>query len=437
MNKVVKLALICEHTDKSGSPVDYKVVYKLLWKLQAQTRDIKNKSIQYCWEFSNFSSDYYKQYHEYPKDKDVLNYTLGGFVNDKFKTGNDLYSANCSTTVRTVCSEFKNAKSDIIKGTKSIISYKANQPLDLHNKSIRLEYRDHDYYVNLKLLNRPAFKSLNYANSEITFKVLVKDKSTRTILERCIDQIYDISASKLIYNQKKKCWYLNLVYSFETQVVDTLDPDKILGVDLGVHYPICASVYGDLARFIINGGEIEEFRRRVEARKKSMLKQGKNCGDGRIGHGTQTRNKPVYSIEDKIARFRDTTNHKYSRALIDYAVKNGCGTIQMEELTGITAESNRFLKNWSYFDLQTKIEYKAQEVGIKVVYIKPRYTSKRCSKCGYIDSDNRKTQAVFKCLKCGFEENADYNASQNIGIKNIDKIIDETKEISCGSDVNI
>lgn len=431
MNKVVKLALICEHSDKDGNPVDYKDVYKLLWSLQSQTREIKNKSIQYCWEYSNFSSDYYKEHHEYPKEKDVLDYTLGGFVNDKFKTGNDLYSANCSTTVRTVCAEFKNAKTDFLKGTRSIISYKANQPLDLHNKSIRLEHQDETFYLYLKLLNRPAFKRLNYKNSEIRFKVIVRDASTRTILERCVDSIYDIGASKLIYNQKKKCWFLNMVYAFETQEVSALDPDKILGVDLGVHYPICASVYGDLNRFTIHGGEIEEFRRRVESRRLSMLKQGKNCGDGRQGHGIKARNKPVYAIEDKIARFRDTANHKYSRALIDYAVKNGCGTIQMEELTGITSEANRFLKNWSYFDLQTKIEYKAKEAGIRVVYIKPRYTSQRCSKCGYIDRENRQTQASFVCLKCGFEANADYNASQNIAIPNIDKVIEQDMNNGC------
>lgn len=426
MNKVVKLELICEHSDKSGNPVDYKDIYKLLWKLQSQTREIKNKSIQYCWEYSNFSSDYYKEKHEYPKEKDILNYTLDGFVNDKFKTGNDLYSANCSTTTRAVCSEFKNSKKEFIKGTKSIISYKENQPLDLHNKSIRIEFADHEFYVYLKLLNRSALKDLNYANSEIRFKILVRDRSTRTILERCVDNIYGIGASKLIYNKNKKRWFLNLVYAFEIQSENALEPDRILGVDLGVHYPICASVYGDLKRFTINGGEIEEFRRRVEARKLSMLKQGKNCGEGRCGHGIQTRNKPVYAIEDKIARFRDTANHKYSHALIDYAVNNRCGTIQMEDLTGITSEANRFLKNWSYYDLQTKIEYKAKEKGIKIVYIKPRYTSKRCSKCGYIDKENRQTQASFKCLKCGFEENADYNASQNISIRDIDKIIDES-----------
>ena len=424
MNKVVKLALICEQQNKDGEEVDYKEVYRILWDLQKQTREIKNRSIQYCWEYSNFSSDYFRKFNEYPNEKEVLSYTLAGFVNDKFKTGNDLYSGNCSTTVRTVCGEFKNAKSDMIKGNRSIISYKANQPLDLHNKCIRITFSNNTFYVHLKLLNRPAFKRLNFSNSEITFKIIVRDNSTKTILERCVDSIYGISASKLIYNQKKKQWFLNLVYSFKNEISNTLDPNKILGVDLGIHFPICASVYGDLHRLTIDGGEIENFRKKVEARKYSMLRQGKNCGDGRIGHGVQTRNKPVYSIEDKIAKFRDTANHKYSRTLIEYALKNNCGIIQMEDLKGITSSANKFLKNWSYFDLQTKIEYKAEEAGIKVVYVAPKYTSQRCSKCGYIDKENRPTQAKFVCIKCGFEANADYNASQNIGIQNIDKIIE-------------
>lgn len=141
------------------------------------------------------------------------------------------------------------------------------------------------------------------------------------------------------------------------------------------------------------------------------------------------RTEPALNIGNKIARFRDTTNHKYSRALIEYAVKKGCGTIQMEKLTGITSsitsKSDRFLKDWTYYDLQTKIENKAKEVGINVVYIAPKYTSQRCSKCGYIHKDNRPNQAKFRCLECDFERNADYNASQNIGIKNIDKIIEK------------
>jgi putative transposase len=48
-----------------------------------------------------------------------------------------------------------------------------------------------------------------------------------------------------------------------------------------------------------------------------------------------------------------------------------------------------FLKNWSYFDLQEKIQYKPKLVGIKVIKINPEYTSQRYSKCGHIANENR------------------------------------------------
>nr|WP_226967283.1 transposase [Streptomyces phaeolivaceus] len=42
------------------------------------------------------------------------------------------------------------------------------------------------------------------------------------------------------------------------------------------------------------------------------------------------------------------------------------------------------------------------------------YTSLRCSACGWIDKNSRKSQAGFVCSSCGFTCNADPNASINI-----------------------
>ena len=81
--------------------------------------------------------------------------------------------------------------------------------------------------------------------------------------------------------------------------------------------------------------------------------------------------------------------------------------------------------------MQHKIEYKAKEQGIKVVYINPAYTSLRCSKCGKIHKDNHPTRSQFICAHCGFKTLHDYNASQNIAVDNIDTIIDK-ELVSCG-----
>ena len=42
------------------------------------------------------------------------------------------------------------------------------------------------------------------------------------------------------------------------------------------------------------------------------------------------------------------------------------------------------------------------------------YTSLRCSACGWIDKNSRKSQAGFVCSSCGFTCNADTNAAKNI-----------------------
>ena len=425
-NKVVKIALICDQIDKDGKDVNYNDIYKLLWDLQKQTREAKNKVIRLCWEWSGYSSKYFKTHEEYPKDKEIFGISLRGYLYDRIKGDYNLYSGNLSQSAEIAYKEYKNSLKDVLRGDKSIINYRENQPLDIKNKAIQLLYENDNFFVRVALINKDKQKELNFKDCSVRFKLLVKDDSTRTILERCFDEVYTITASKIMYNKKKKQWYINLGYKFTKEIDKTLDKDRILGVDLGVINPLVASVYGSYDRLIIGGGEIDKFRKRVEANKVQMLKQGKYCGDGRIGHGVNTRNKPAYNIEDKISRFRDTVNHKYSKAVVDYAVKNNCGTIQMEDLKGITQNKNeRYLKNWTYFDLQTKIEYKAKALGIEVKYKNPKYTSQRCSKCGHIAEENRPEQKTFKCVKCGFKVNADYNASQNLAIKDIDKIIEQ------------
>ena len=432
MTKVVKIALISNVTNKDNEEIEYKDVCRCLWDLQNETRDIKNKTVRECWEWYGFSNEYNVTNKEYPKERDFLirnkadgtkkDYSLDGFIYDKYKADSNLYSGNLTTSMRAVTAAYKNSIKDILKGEKSILSYKANQPLDLHNKAINLNWdaEEKTFYLVLSLLNTAGKKK--YGIDTFKFQAVVKDGSTKAILERCYDGVYKISASKLIWNKKKKQWFLNLSYSFEKETKE-LDKNKVLGVNLGVKYPICASIYGDKGRLIVDGSEIIEFRNRVEARRNGLKRQAAVCGDGRIGHGYKTRMKPVLNIADKIARFRDTFNHKVSRRLIEYAVKNDCGIIQLEDLKGITEDAEPFLKNWSYYDLQNKIEYKAKENGIKVQYINPQYTSQRCSKCGFIHKDNHPERDIFICGHCGFKTLHDYNASQNIGIVDIDKII--------------
>jgi transposase len=46
--------------------------------------------------------------------------------------------------------------------------------------------------------------------------------------------------------------------------------------------------------------------------------------------------------------------------------------------------------------------------------ISPAFTSQRCSACGHIAAESRKSQALFACAACGYVCNADVNAAKNI-----------------------
>lgn len=57
---------------------------------------------------------------------------------------------------------------------------------------------------------------------------------------------------------------------------------------------------------------------------------------------------------------------------------------------------------------------KAESAGRVVIAVDPRRTSQRCARCGHVAARNRLTQAVFRCLACGYQAHADVNAAQNI-----------------------
>ena len=56
----------------------------------------------------------------------------------------------------------------------------------------------------------------------------------------------------------------------------------------------------------------------------------------------------------------------------------------------------------------------AEKHGIRIHTTPSMYTSQQCPICGTIDRDNRKDQEHFKCINCGYSNNADLNASFNI-----------------------
>jgi putative transposase len=394
-----------------------KEIHKILHELMFEERKIKNKTICAIYEWSDFKAEYKEKYGIYPKPENILNKKDGGFyksargyiakfIQDKYYKNN---TGNSSSAIQSAIKLFQNKYKDMLKGLCSLPYYKNYNNIALHNKSINLYKEEKKHYIDVSLLSNEYKKELKLKSGKNIFSLIVGDNTQRIILNRILSEEYKIVESQLRYNKKLKKFFIYLGYSFNQTKFTT--GKNILGIDMGIKYPVYIALKDSLKRWKITGGEIEAFRKQVEKRRYLMRRQRLVTKNRQRGRNNML--KPIVKIGDKIARFRDTINHRYSKFIINIAIKNNVGTIIMEDLTGINKE-NLFLRNWSYYDLQQKIKYKADEVGIKVILINPAYTSQTCSHCGFVDKKNRKSQKDFKCLACGYEENAYYNAALNI-----------------------
>ncbi|MFY9922807.1 MAG: transposase [Mycobacterium sp.] len=73
---------------------------------------------------------------------------------------------------------------------------------------------------------------------------------------------------------------------------------------------------------------------------------------------------------------------------------------------------NRAIRGSGWGLLAARLQYKAHG---RIEQIPAAYTSQRCSACGHVALENRKSQAVFQCEACSAGRcNADVNAARNI-----------------------
>lgn len=428
----------------------WEVLGKSLRDVQYNTWKMANKALRMQWDYQNFDYAYKEKYGDYFKKINGTlpsgNKSIGADIMAETTEYHSIMNSNMKDAIlRMVTTKWSNDLKEILNGNISIPSFKRTLPIELHNKQMMNSKREiqlfaeqteiyTNYSIKIALLAKKyAKETYDMPDGWFHLALAVKDHYQVAILDRLISGEYKLSMSKMTYDSRKKKWFLLLAYSFEPQKKE-LDDSKIMGIDIGVAVPAMLAINSDnrFRRSVGDAKEISDFTTQMKERRRRLQKKLADSGTGRRGHGRKTFLKPLDKLGHKIANFKETKNHQWSRIIVDQAIKNDCGVIQMEDLTGIS-ENNTFLKNWTFFSLQQKIKYKAEEVGIKVNFIKPRYTSSRCSKCGHIhrsvDKEKwRPTQAQFFCQSCGFQTNADYNAAKNISIKDIDKLIEKEME---------
>jgi IS605 OrfB family transposase len=195
-------------------------------------------------------------------------------------------------------------------------------------------------------------------------------------------------------------------YLFATCNVDEptlVDVEGVLGVDLGM-----ANIALDSDGQAYSGSEIKNVRHRHRRLRKKLQSKG-----------TLGSRRRLRKLAGKEKRFASHTNHTISKQLVQKAQGTG-RAIALEDLSGmrdrvtVRKPQRSQLHSWSFYQLRQYIEYKAKRVGLPVILVDPRNTSRTCPECGHCDKHNRPNQSTFSCVVCGYAAHADYVASVNI-----------------------
>lgn len=200
--------------------------------------------------------------------------------------------------------------------------------------------------------------------------------------------------------------------SYEVVVEGRPDDGEVVGVDMNVRQVVTS----DGHFYFLPDLEKKEKRRKWYQRMMARQIKGSN-------RRKDTKRKLV-KVSRKIANIRKDWIHHTTRE-----IAKKCGTVVVEDLKvkNMTASAkgtlenpgknvrqkaglNRGMLDTAWGEIRRNLEYKCG----RLIEVNPAYTSQTCHKCGHTDKENRKSQARFLCVDCGFASNADTNAALNI-----------------------
>jgi len=258
-----------------------------------------------------------------------------------------------------IISAFNKEKKEYADGKRSLRTYKKDLPIPIVSSDIvHINPADGEYTFTLYGLPfRTNFGRDASGNRDIFEKAL--SGSGQQVSEsgyKLCNSSLEIKGNKL---------FLLAVFSLPPTPV-RLSGDTRVEACLSIDTPIVATMGKEEIR--IGGREEYLYRRlaiqgaRQRAQKASLF--------SRSGKGRKKKLQALERFHELEKNYVTTRLHQYSARLIDFCRQHGAGVLVLkaQQKKESTAKEEAFLlRNWTYYGLKEKIEYKAAKYGIKVI----------------------------------------------------------------------
>ncbi|MGP4079586.1 RNA-guided endonuclease InsQ/TnpB family protein [Pseudalkalibacillus sp. R45] len=325
----------------------------------------------------------------------------------------DLLSRSSTTyiaTINALVAEMIQAKEPTRKTSKHV---NAPLPSAVKNQAIRdaksvFRKAKKSQYRIIPILKKPCilWNNQNYTfdDESVSVPLMVDGKSKRirinaTFTQDILTKLASYKHGTLRITKKAHKW----IAQFSIEIATPQNTGtKTMGVDLGLKVPAVAVTEDEKTRFFGNGRRNKYVRRMFKSKRQQL--------------GRKKKLTAIKKLNNKEQRWMKDQDHKVSRQIVDFAIKQQVSIILLEQLANIrqTAKTSRKnaknLHTWTFYRLTTFIEYKAALMGIKIEYVDPKYTSQTCPSCG---NRNKSKDRSYKC-RCGYHTHRDRVGAMNI-----------------------
>ena len=369
MTKTIKLAL--SFLDEDVIP--YSVLCKELFDIQYKIAKISNRIMSYL--YADKQQEFIMQDNgdSIKTENELYGKSLKGYLYDKMKDElSSLYTANIGQLRSFIENQFsKDIKKGLLKGSVSLTNFKRDMPIYLHNKSYQFIETDKGIGVVISLFSREKRKSLGMKTGQISFLIPRLNKYQKAIINQIISNEYKQGAANLIYDTKKKKWMIAVSFSFKPKECTGQNTLIVrIGTDVLLRLRVIDGKTKTLQKmdkyddFVPGLEELQSVQKKMFAMRQSYGNATRIASANNYGKGYKKRAAKILELGKKESRFRDTFNHKISRYVVEIAKRYDCGLIELEDFS---KTENAAFENWAYYDLESKITYKAEEEGIKTI----------------------------------------------------------------------
>jgi len=279
-------------------------------------------------------------------------------TNCTYRVASDRFKGEIPTNILSylnyeLINKFKKNYMDYVNGNRSLDNFKPSRGFLFGIEGFkRFKYNEEKRAFCFRLFKIP-FRV--YLGRDFTDKYKLLQQLLSGEIKLCTSRV------KL---EKGKIFWL-AVFEIPKEV-HCLKPDVVAEASLSLEHPISVKI--GTRRLHI--GNKEEFLHRRLAIQAAYARTREWVTYCRGGKGKHRKLKALDRFKGMERNYVDNRLHEYSRRLIDFCLEHQAGTLlllNIRENAEIAKEEQFILRNWSYYDLMTKIKYKAEKAGIELI----------------------------------------------------------------------